>query len=1286
MVMGFNTGFSSSYIKKEVFKLVNFFVVILSIFSNVSYAHGINEHTKSFGLSDALIIVQPVSIFTNANSSATFSIVAASDVDSYLWEVSVNGGKIWMSANSNGADLTIDPVTIDQNLYTYRCTVSKGALLETSDEVLLTVSEGSLTVEGGNDIGICGGDAQNYLSVPLHGMCNVSNPSCIQWSTSGFGYFTNRNSLVTEYVINQQDRGKQVVLTLSAGNTSAGCSVSDQLTLTVNDKKDFGLDLSANGSSLSFDFITGENLIKNYSIVPVKKSSHDGDVESTNYFTDNNVISCDLSTGITSYALIDIALKEIPAKQLLQQASLIISTTHSGELGSFDGEILELYIVKEKWINNMVTWNTLPEYYEEKISSSFSEKEYPNNNGDVVIRKDFSFDIKSVVERWYSGQLNNFGLLLRLKDGVDSSVKIDIRRNENGTDRVSPSIYSYKENFYVCKEWELDAIIEDGSAGSIYTWSGDGIEDFTGSNYVISSHSSMQFPDYSRSYQITGKTPEGCVSSYLFSSHKTPIVRLPAQATTVGSLTDDVVYTVLGSAYNDVKSISWDHNGGGFFVPDTKTTIQPTYKVNQDIAENIENEDNDFGKIITLETTVLSNKDCESEIKSMPLRVEYPLYPYAGENVTVCKNTNVVLDNASLARVGNGLNLDLNAKALRYVDSYEWTIVQGQDFGSLENATSLNPTFIPNKDMRELVICRLTVTSIKGEGNFSSQKSSSVLIDYRTNMNFGAYDGAIVGREFVFKNLSLTNVTEQTWTSDDANGTFVYDENTQIASFTPDEADLAQGTVTFNVATNCEGGFTTTLNILPPVVAVVGEGISVCSGSSAVLQASGGTIYSWSPTTGLSNPNIANPVVLVNSTTTYTVEVSQIINGEKVSDTNQITVTVLPKPEAYAGDDMDVCVGTNINLLANEGDNLSYEWLVGGEVFSSSRTPILHVDESQQIELRVTETDSKCTNTDRVQITVVNGNEVSVSDVTCQSTVVDVSTTGYDTYSWEPALSFGCANCSQTSILEPNANTIYLFKGAIGDCVFQREFKVPYRSSPIIDGNDTYTICPGDEITFNLSATGNIDSYQWSPSEGLSSINTLNPTAILSQSTEYELKVIDKSGCASKKHVVVEVVELPEINVGKAIRMARGDSYDFKMNNRTEWIEWVPNAGVSNPNGFFTTLSPMQSTDYTVTIGEGDCSKSEMISVVVVDQSYGRFEYSYPGTEVNFKIDGDVTSCKWEYGDGNEEVISTGDNSVVHQYEKPGVYNVCVTVTEEFGEHKHCAEVVVKEIDTENCD
>ena len=69
--------------------------------------------------------------------------------------------------------------------------------------------------------------------------------------------------------------------------------------------------------------------------------------------------------------------------------------------------------------------------------------------------------------------------------------------------------------------------------------------------------------------------------------------------------------------------------------------------------------------------------------------------------------------------------------------------------------------------------------------------------------------------------------------------------------------------------------------------------MSICSGSSTSLGASGGSSYSWSPSTGLSATNVSNPTASHTSTTTYTVTVT---DGNSCTATDDVVVSVDAAP------------------------------------------------------------------------------------------------------------------------------------------------------------------------------------------------------------------------------------------------------------------------------------------------------------------------------------------------------------------------------------------------------
>ena len=91
------------------------------------------------------------------------------------------------------------------------------------------------------------------------------------------------------------------------------------------------------------------------------------------------------------------------------------------------------------------------------------------------------------------------------------------------------------------------------------------------------------------------------------------------------------------------------------------------------------------------------------------------------------------------------------------------------------------------------------------------------------------------------------------------------------------------------------------------VVANAGANAQVCPGGSTNLSGSatgGGTVYSWSPTTGLSNPNSATTTASPSVTTTYILTAS---DGGLCADQDTVVVTVL-QPVATLPQFQSLCV------------------------------------------------------------------------------------------------------------------------------------------------------------------------------------------------------------------------------------------------------------------------------------------------------------------------------------------------------------------------------------------
>lgn len=121
----------------------------------------------------------------------------------------------------------------------------------------------------------------------------------------------------------------------------------------------------------------------------------------------------------------------------------------------------------------------------------------------------------------------------------------------------------------------------------------------------------------------------------------------------------------------------------------------------------------------------------------------------------------------------------------------------------------------------------------------------------------------------------------------------------------------------------CEKTASVVINVMPAPTVSAGEDASICYGKTTVLKAVGANRFQWSPQYYLSNPAVGNPVASPRRTTEYAVRAI----GENgcisiLADTVQ--VTVIPRVNAFAGNDTTIAIGQSLQLQGSGGDR--YEW------------------------------------------------------------------------------------------------------------------------------------------------------------------------------------------------------------------------------------------------------------------------------------------------------------------------------------------------------------------------
>ncbi|MCB8999299.1 MAG: hypothetical protein H6540_04420, partial [Bacteroidales bacterium] len=376
-------------------------------------------------------------------------------------------------------------------------------------------------------------------------------------------------------------------------------------------------------------------------------------------------------------------------------------------------------------------------------------------------------------------------------------------------------------------------------------------------------------------------------------------------------------------------------------------------------------------------------------------------------------------------------------------------------------------------------------------------------------------------------------------------------------------------TTTYTVTTTDVNGCQATANItvtVAPVLSVVASAddpiISTCPTSVSNLTATpaggempvGGYIYSWSPSSGLSATNIANPVAKPSSTTTYTVTITDE-NG--CTATSSVTVTVAPALAAVATAS-DPIIGTcpgstsTLDVTVTGGEaGYSYSWSpVAGLSNAAIKSPVAKPAVTTIYTVTATDVNG-CTTTANVTVTVapvLTATAVASDPLisTCPTSKSQLNATvsggeaGY-TYLWDNA-----ATLSDPAIANPVAKpavttTYTLTVTDVNGCSTTASVTVnvaPDLVASITASDLILSTCPTSISNLDVTVTGGEEypgggyTYSWAPVIGLNYTNVKNPVAKPAATTTYTVTVTDYNGCTTQANVTI-VVNPPFIDIYK---------------------------------------------------------------------------------------------------------------------------------------------------------
>ena len=435
------------------------------------------------------------------------------------------------------------------------------------------------------------------------------------------------------------------------------------------------------------------------------------------------------------------------------------------------------------------------------------------------------------------------------------------------------------------------------------------------------------------------------------------------------------------------------------------------------------------------------------------------------------------------------------------------------------------------------------------------------------------------------------------------------DENGDPVDFDEEICPTAGGIYDYEVTVvdelGCQSILTQRFTVCDtPSISIADE--EICKGESVTLMPTitGGNAplsYSWSPSSGLSCTNCANPVASPTSTKTYTLVVSTTESGDNgdrdvtaCSGSTKVRVKVNPLPNLKIEGVTALCDGAPSTEICASTNNVDYIWSTG------ATTKCIDVAAGT---FSVTVTDGNgCTAEESVTVEDVPSPSVTATSnksMVCEGSAAILTATGAGgtppyTYEWSTS-----QTGSPISVMPSAPSSTYIV--TVSDkngCTGTNEVTVD-ASPNTVDGTVTVVddICNKKVGSATANPTGGSPPYtfMWNTGATTQTITGLGAGT-------YTVTITDLGECEATASGTVGNVGGPSVDISGAQPICEGESVTLTANpsggKEPYSYEWSPGGATTAS----ITVSPNSTTTYSVVVtDDNDCTAEDDVEVVVND-------------------------------------------------------------------------------------
>lgn len=531
-----------------------------------------------------------------------------------------------------------------------------------------------------------------------------------------------------------------------------------------------------------------------------------------------------------------------------------------------------------------------------------------------------------------------------------------------------------------------------------------------------------------------------------------------------------------------------------------------------------------------------------------------------------------------------------------------------------------------------------TITLIAGPGSLCSDTFVSVVNVQYTSLNAGfTFDILSCGEDSLvvqfFDQSVDTTSTIVSWYWNFGNGEWSTDQN---PVFTFDSAGAYGVFLGVGAANGCGDFVANLIPVALPGLSTPNDQYYLCppalGGDSSVVLNFGGNptlSYQWSPPDWLSDPFAASPVASPPVTTTYTVTVTAINDGnDTCTQTYMVTVNVLPPFEVYLPTDTLLC-GNFLDLNVNSNNGGRFFWFADAQY-------TIPIDLENPLTLSLTgdttlyliaEDAGGCIAEDSMNVLVSSSPllaNFSYLPTACTDSIivtftdlsVDSSGVGVNLWTWD----WGDGTQVQDTVglvsyvHDFDTSGIYVVTLAVynpNGCNDAVQVPIEILIPEIQFFGDSLRVCLGDSVAL-VQSYNPAFTYSWTPVAGLSDPNAPAPMASPAADIQYFVEVSTVVGdtfCSDVFVVGVAVPLPPAISTGPDIQTCPGqltvdanipDGVVLTWSNEPDFDPVIYNV---SGDSTFTFVASQDTTWYVLGEDVFGCGDRDTLNVVVLESA-----------------------------------------------------------------------------------